>query len=380
MIRVGFIGAVSKEWMGGLNYFKNLLYAISVLENRKIDPIVFVGTQTDEEIKTIFRRYAHVIEHPMFDRMSFAWFVWRIMNKVFNSSFVLEQLLKKYKINVLSHSSIVGLKSCKTINWIPDFQHLHLPHMFSNEELKQRNHGYSALAQYSDAIILSSHDALNDFNSFAPQYTYKAKVLQFVSQPEEKYFVLTNQDEILLRKKYNIPELFFYLPNQFWKHKNHLIAFEAVKILKDKGIKITIVCSGHLHDYRNSEHIENLTNFILVHDLSDQIRLLGLVDYTDVFALIKFSEAVINPSLFEGWSSTVEECKSVGKNMILSDLNVHKEQHPSALFFEKNNSESLANTLETFKSIHTSDQALNDIVNQTKLFAETYQAIIYEIA
>ncbi len=36
MIKVGFIGAVSKEWMGGLNYFRNLLHSISLLENRKI--------------------------------------------------------------------------------------------------------------------------------------------------------------------------------------------------------------------------------------------------------------------------------------------------------------------------------------------------------
>ena len=34
MIKVGFVGAVSKEWMGGLNYFKNLLFAIKKLNNK----------------------------------------------------------------------------------------------------------------------------------------------------------------------------------------------------------------------------------------------------------------------------------------------------------------------------------------------------------
>ena len=78
------------------------------------------------------------------------------------------------------------------------------------------------------------------------------------------------------------------------------------------------------------------------------IKLLGLVDYEDVFALIKFSKAVINPSLFEGWSSTVEECKSVGKNMILSDLGVHKEQYPEATFFIRNDIESFQNILKNY--------------------------------
>ena len=32
MIKVGFIGAVSKEWMGGLNYYKNLLLVLELFE------------------------------------------------------------------------------------------------------------------------------------------------------------------------------------------------------------------------------------------------------------------------------------------------------------------------------------------------------------
>ena len=83
--------------------------------------------------------------------------------------------------------------------------------------------------------------------------------------------------------------------------------------------------------------------------------MVGLVSYKDVFSLIKFSKAVINPSLFEGWSSTVEECKSVGKNMIISDLNVHKEQYPNATFFVKNNTYSLKQILKNYKNIDSNN-------------------------
>ena len=121
MIRVGFIGNnASKNWMGGENYFKNLLYSISVLKNRVIEPVVFVGKKTDIEIKTIFRQYSTVIEHPMFDRNNFEWFAGKIFSKFFHLSFMLESLLKKYDIAVLSHSDETDLKSCKIINWIPD--------------------------------------------------------------------------------------------------------------------------------------------------------------------------------------------------------------------------------------------------------------------
>lgn len=56
------------------------------------------------------------------------------------------------------------------------------------------------------------------------------------------------------------------------------------------------------------------------------MKLQGGVAYADVYALMRFSVRVINPSLFEGWSSAVEECKSVGKRLVLSGIPVHREQ------------------------------------------------------
>ena len=50
------------------------------------------------------------------------------------------------------------------------------------------------------------------------------------------------------------------------------------------------------------------------------------------------SIAVIQPSLFEGWSTIVEESRSIGKKIILSVLDVHKEQKFSRSIFFKRNS------------------------------------------
>jgi len=149
--------------------------------------------------------------------------------------------------------------------------------------------------------------------------------------------------------------------------------------LKNEGINICVVCSGHLSDYRNKNHIEEIKNFIINNDLHENVKLLGLIDYQEVFALIKYSKAVINPSLFEGWSSTVEECKSVNKNMILSDLDVHLEQYPTATFFKRNNLESLKNILRNYndeKNISITDS----LEFRNKKFVETYVSICLETA
>jgi glycosyltransferase involved in cell wall biosynthesis len=51
-----------------------------------------------------------------------------------------------------------------------------------------------------------------------------------------------------------------------------------------------------------------------------------MIPLDHVYALLRSSTALINPSRFEGWSTTVEEAKSFGVPMILSDLEVHREQ------------------------------------------------------
>lgn len=378
MIKVGFIGAVSKEWMGGLNYFNNLLFAIDSLNNKELQIFVFVGKKTDEDIKNMFRKYATVIEDRIFDRKSLKWFLMKLEQKIFKTNFLLENILKKYDIQVLSHTSITKFKNIKTINWIPDFQHIHLPQMFSKKEIENRDKSFIQIIKESDVVVLSSFDALKDLRKFSSEYQNKARVLQFVSQPNSRYFELNENDKNNVLKKYDIKDDFFYMPNQFWKHKNHMTVFTAINELKKDGIQICVVCTGHLADYRNKTYIDEIKNFIKINNLEKNIKLLGLVEYEDVFALIKFSKAVINPSLFEGWSSTVEECKSVGKNMILSDLDVHKEQYPNATFFERNSVESLKNILKNYKKENI-DSNIESLEIRTKKFADTYVSICNEV-
>ena len=80
--------------------------------------------------------------------------------------------------------------------------------------------------------------------------------------------------------------------------------------------------------------------------------LLGLIPHDHVLALMRASAALINPSKFEGWSTTVEEAKATGTPMILSSLAVHREQaEDKALYFDKDSPEQLARILETFEPL-----------------------------
>ena len=73
----------------------------------------------------------------------------------------------------------------------------------------------------------------------------------------------------------------------------------------------------------------------------------GNVPRADVALLMRASVAMLNPSLFEGWSTTVEEAKSLGVRLVLADLPVHREQVGAAAdFFDPVDPAAIAACLE----------------------------------
>ena len=63
--------------------------------------------------------------------------------------------------------------------------------------------------------------------------------------------------------------------------------------------------------------------------------------------LMKYSRAIIQPSLFEGWSTVVEDAKSLNAFIILSNLDVHLEQiDRNCIFFSPNDHLELADNMQ----------------------------------
>ncbi len=385
MIKVAFALQEDESWMGGINYLKNLLYAVSGFGDR-IEPVLFVGKRSAARTVRLFEPYAAIFRHGMFDKKSTAWYLRKLVMKLTGADRLCASLFAGHGIHVASHCSISGRNfPFRTINWIPDFQHLHLPELFSAREISERNRKYRKRIEESDLMVVSSRAALADLASFAPEHSHKARVLHFVSQPTPGIYELEVREQV--ESKYGFSGKFFYLPNQFWRHKNHRTVFAAVAILKRRGVDVTVICTGHTAELAGREHFANLQRFLTDRGLDENIRILGLVDYEEVLFFMRYSVSVINPSLFEGWSSTVEEAKSIGKNMILSDIPVHREQEPpGSVYFAPTNDEQLADILldRWCKSNGGPDfelekAARENLESRTKEFARTYQDIVLEV-
>lgn len=392
MIRVGIIMYFSKEYKGGINYLKNLLYASCTYAPGYIQYTLFVPSDIDQEIIDGFLPYARVIKTSILKRKSAVWYVDKIADKLFKKNILLIKLLKKYEIQIVSHSNFFSrFGKLKIISWIPDFQLHYFPDLWSKSELDWMLNLNDKVVKYSDCVILSSNDALKDYIAFASKDVSKVKVLQFVSQPSTLTESAFRDTQKIIQSKYHIEGNFLYLPNQFWSHKNHMVVFKAINLLKNRGCNILLLTTGHMVDYRgNDGNIKTIREFIETNDLSKNILLLGLIPYSEVLVLMKTCLALINPSLFEGWSSTVEEAKSIGKTVFLSDIPIHREQDPEfGIYFDPQDELALANKIEFFiKQNHSKDfnefftekSVQENLVARTKLFAQKYHQIIAQLS
>ena len=96
---------------------------------------------------------------------------------------------------------------------------------------------------------------------------------------------------------------------------------------------------------------------------------------------------MINPSLFEGWSTSVEEAKSLDKRILLSNIPVHREQAPArGIYFDPQDAADLAFKLKQVwakdvpETVMTHPQELEKNLNQrTENFGEAYQQVVLKI-
>lgn len=381
VIRVGFVlGQVG--WLGGVNYFRNLFTAIQSLPDAKIQPVVFAGLKSDV---SAFEGLAEIIRTPILDRYTLPWWASKFLSKVIpRRDYLLYWLLRKQRIDLLSHFGRLW-RGCSipSLGWIPDFQHLHLPEFFDENEIKGRDAKFIDIIRCSDAVLLSSQDALNDLYKFCPDNTTPTHVLRFVSCLHPNLDELPGRTELMARYKLDRP--WFHIPNQFWAHKNHGVVVEALHLLKLQGNSPLVIATGSTSDNRNTEYFPSLMKRVSDYGLQDDFRALGLLPYLDVVALMKHSVAIINPSLFEGWSTSVEESKAMGKKIILSDITVHREQNPErGCYFGANDHAVLAKQM----IIHIQQcDAAEDVIHQSKahleqranreIFAMEYETIVF---
>ena len=338
---VGLDAGFDPSWQAGLLYVRNLVYTLSTLppQERPRVRLLPVTAETVRRVQDLmdldFIEIADASETSLRVR--------RVKRK-FLQPFVGRPLDRAFRdVDVTFPGFGRPIPGVPQIHWIPDFQHVHLPHLFDEEELSRRDRRFAELASTPGTLILSSEAAKDDFVHLYPDARAKPTVWRFCSQ-------MTRQEDGGKDPftAFGLPEKYLYVANQFWVHKDHLTLFEALHELRSRRLAPVVVCTGSMEDGRDPTYIDQIKRFLRDRSLTDQVRVLGMLSRPDQVAVLRHAAAVVQPSRFEGWSTVVEDAKVVGRPVILSDIKVHREQMPEAHFFSVGSVSSLADALANF--------------------------------
>ncbi len=212
---------------------------------------------------------------------------------------------------------------CAVIGYVPDYQHRHLPRLFSAQENAGRDRAFAKLAATSDAMVMNAREVADDMRRFTAGPLPALHALPFAPALDPEWL----EDKAGVLDKYQANRPYFIVCNQFWMHKDHLTAFRAMAGLPARHDEATLICTGETNDYRNPGYFGQLTDEVRRLGLESRIRFLGHIPKRDQIELMKHSVALIQPTMFEGGpgGGSAYEAVALGKRVLLSDIAVNRE-------------------------------------------------------
>ena len=232
-------------------------------------------------------------------------------------------------------------------SWIHDFQHRYLPEFFSPQDVARRDMLCRLIADHARLVFCTSRAVENDFRKFFPASTAVTRALPLRVTPEEPWY---RGDPLLIQSHYHLPAEFILCCNQFWIHKNHWRLLAALALLRRAGRDVHLVCTGATADYRLPTYFQKLQEHIAALGIGDLVHILGLIPREHQIQLLRRCLFVVQPSLFEGLSLIVQECRALGKAIVLSDLDVHRE-HEYGIYFDRHSVDDLAAKLAALLAV-----------------------------
>lgn len=314
---------LNENWIGGSYYIRNLVSALALLPEAEQPHISLISEH---------RKSVEFIEETCYEYLSW------IKPEQFNNrphDFPFDAIFPWASPD----------QNYRTISWIPDFQELHLPLYFSEAEIASRRHHHRLRFQTA-GLVVSSEDVLGDVHRFYPGECPNVAVVRFATFDK---FDESKVEEI--RATYELKKPYIMCANQVWVHKNHITVIKALSLLRSKGLNVTICFTGNESDYRVAGYADFLRKMAQKWGVSENIRFLGFIPRSDQLCLMKGAQYIIQPSLFEGWSTVIEDAKSMQQFVVASDLRVHKEQllSDNAHLFPRHDPEALASIMQNLQ-------------------------------
>jgi glycosyltransferase involved in cell wall biosynthesis len=370
-IRVGFPTIGGRGWMGGVSHTELLVKALHSLPPSERPKLFLIVNNLDnyECYKPFVSCFDSIIYWGPRDTQA-------IPGATFcRSEEELFRLIDFYF--PVNYNVMPGRPAA---SWIHDFQHHYLPELFSLEEVQLRTELCRKIANQAALVYCTSRAVEKDFWDIHPYSQATTRVLSLRVSPETEWYAV---DPAAVQSSYGLPDSFILCCNQFWQHKNHRLLFEAIAGLRQLGCEIPLVCTGATSDFRRPEYYPEIKQYIKDLGISDLVYILGSIPRQHQIQLIRRSLFVVQPSLFEGLSLIVQECRALGKPIILSDLDAHLE-HEYGVYFSRTSLDDLIKKIIDLRSAVTSPgpdiarekEAKLQAVGLTRIYANSFVQMV----
>jgi len=319
---IGLTFDLNENWIGGSYYIRNLIAAMGMLPGDE-QPIITLLSAKPESVRfaaeTGYRRLGWVRAED------------------FNAN------PDRFPLDALFPWAPTS-QAWRTVSWIPDFQELHLPYYCSPGEIDNRRY-HHRLRFATAGLVVSSEDVRRDVATFYPGECPDVAVVHFATFDRFDATCLPD-----VKAAYGIKGRYIMCANQVWVHKNHIAVMKAVALLMARGLDVNVIFTGNESDYRIAGYGGFLRQLAQEWNLGERVRFLGFIPRDHQLNLMKGADYVIQPSLFEGWSTVIEDAKAMNQFVVASDLDVHKEQLPlNGRFFPRRDPRALATIMQEFR-------------------------------
>lgn len=181
-----------------------------------------------------------------------------------------------------------------------DMQHEYFPEYFTQAELAERTATYKASVAKANRIVTPSSFTRT---SLVEKYQVpENKLIQIPAGIYERERPTMGEVQ-RVRQKYKLPERYIYFPANTWPHKNHARLMAALRVYAERfGECPHLVLSGRLHN-----EVRDPLQLAVAAGVESKVTALGFVESEDVPALFAGAQALIFPSLFEGFGIPLVE-------------------------------------------------------------------------
>ena len=246
-------------------------------------------------------------------------------------------LLRAYGVNKMNYDLVhfplqvvrFRISGLPIIVSIMDIQHESHPEFFSEPDLVARRYIYPHSIDQADRVI-----AISQFTAGELHHYYHTPLDKIDVVP-----LAINMNAPGKNAK-RLPQIFY--PAATWPHKNHLNLVKAFAMFAAHHPGYSLHFSG-----AKKQEFEGLMNTVHELGLEDKVIHHGYVTDAQVASLMVSSEAVVFPSLFEGFGIPVLEAMATKTPVACSDIAVLKELcGDAAIYFDPHSIKKIASAIE----------------------------------